>query len=249
MTQLVKNPQDVDSESKSNSGGSSWDELLPPWQWCIEEAWTSYCKGSLPIGAAITDEHGKLLARGRNRIYEDDIYEDDKENQILRGHRLAHAEMNALLKVNWKEVNPKKCILYTTTEPCPLCVGAVRLTRIRTVYYASKDIGAGSADLFTANKFMERAQIQVTGPEHADLETILIAMLVEITLRRDEKNMSLLYETVDKVHHTGANLGKDLFSTRQLDLWKNQGRTAAYIYDQLSLRLHQATLRVTEITR
>ena len=249
MTQLIENPQDVDSESKSNSGGSSWNELPPPWQRCIEEAWTSYCKGSLPIGAVITDEYGNLLARGRNRIYEDDIYEDDKENQILRGHRLAHAEMNALLMVNWKEVNPTKCILYTTTEPCPLCVGAVRLTRIRTVYYASKDTGAGSADLFEANEFMRKPRIQVTGPEHADMETILIAMLVEITLRRDEKNLSLLYEKVDKAHHTGANLGKDLFSTGRLDLWKKQGRSAAYTYDQLSLLLRQATNQVTRITR
>lgn len=239
MTQLVENLQDVESESKVNRDESSWNNLLPQWQGCIEEAWTSYCKGSLPIGAVITDEHGQFLARGRNRIYEDDIYEDDKENQILRGHRLAHAEMNALLKVNWKEVNPKKCILYTTTEPCPLCVGAVRLTRIRTVYYASKDIGAGSADLFTANRFMKRAQIQVTGPEHANMETILIAMLVEITLRREqnEENMSLLYKEIDKAHHIGANLGQNLFNSGQLDRWKKQGCSAAYTYAQLSLLL------------
>lgn len=237
MEQLAENPQDVDDGSDHNNEESSWNKLSPQWQCCIEEAWTSYCKGSLPIGAAITDEEGHLLARGRNRVYEDGIYEDDRENQILRGHRLAHAEMNALLTVKWKEVNPKKCILYTTTEPCPLCVGAVRLTRIRTVHYASKDIGAGSAELFKANEFMKRAHIQVTGPEHAEMETILIAMLAEMTLRRDDDNMSLLFEEIDKAHHAGANLGKDLFNTGQLDIWKNQACSAAYIYNQLSLLL------------
>lgn len=221
------------SESNGNDGESSWNNLKPHWQSCIEEAWASYCKGSLPIGAVITNERGELIARGRNRMYEDHTYEDDGEHQILRGHRLAHAEMNALLQVNWKEVNPKKCILYTTTEPCPLCVGAVRLTRIRTVYFASKDTGAGSADLFTANHFMERAKIQVTGPEHPDMETVLTAMLVEMTLRRDDDNMSLLYEKVEKAHPSGATLGKALFESGKLDQWKEQGFPATYIYDQL----------------
>jgi len=239
--QLVKDPQNADSDSNSNSGESAWNTLLPQWQCCIEEAWTSYCKGSLPIGAVITDEKGELIARGRNRIYEDDIYEDDGEHQILRGNRLAHAEMNALLKVNWKEVDPKKCILYTTTEPCPLCIGAVRLTRIRMVYYASRDTGAGSAygkeSLFTANEFMRRAHIQVKEPQHADMETILTAMLVETMLRRDDNNMSLLYDTVAAAHPIGASLGQYLFTDGLLDRWKKEGRSAAYTYDQLSLLL------------
>lgn len=241
MTQLVEDPRNVDSLSNSNNGGSAWNSLPKQWQWCIEEAWISYCKGSLPIGAVITNEGGELIARGRNRIYEDGIYEDDGDHQILRGNRLAHAEMNALLKVDWKVVDPKKCILYTTTEPCPLCIGAVRLTRIRTVFYASRDTGAGSAygkeSLFTANEFMRRARIRVTEPENPDMETILTAMLVEITLQGKEKNMSLLVEKVAEGHPRGANLGQYLFNTGQLDLWKEQGCSAAYIYDQLTLLL------------
>jgi tRNA(adenine34) deaminase len=47
-----------------------WDTLATPWQICIEEAWTAYCHGSLPIGAAVTDRDGRLPARGRNRILE-----------------------------------------------------------------------------------------------------------------------------------------------------------------------------------
>ena len=248
MTQMAGRSQEVDSERNGNEEESCWNKLLPQWQWCIEEAWTSYCKGSLPIGAVITDAAGNLIARGRNRMYEDDIYGDEREKQILRGHRLAHAEMNALLQVNWKEVNPKKCILYTTTEPCPLCVGAVRLTRIRTVYYASKDTGAGSANLFTANEFMKRAKIQVTGPERDDMDTILTAMLVEITLRRKDENMSLLYDTVEETHPIGAKLGNKLFEDELLDLWKKQGHSAAYIYDQLLSLVHQASAQASAAT-
>ncbi len=142
--QITQSTQNLNTENNSD-----WHNLSLQWQWCMEEAWASYCKGSLPIGAVVTDEQGNLLARGRNRIYENDIYEDDREDQILRGHRLAHAEMNALINVNWVNVNPYKCTLYTTTEPCPLCVGAIRLTRIRTVHYASRDEGPAAQTCLT----------------------------------------------------------------------------------------------------
>lgn len=238
MEQLIEGPRNVDSHTSSNNGGSAWGALQKEWQWCIEEAWTSYCKGSLPIGAVIIDEHGKPVGRGRNRIYEEVISEGDGNHQILRGNRLAHAEINALLKVDWREVDPKTCTLYTTTEPCPLCVGAVRLARIRTVFYASRDTGAGSADLFTANTFMQKPGIRVTGPEDPDMETILTAMLVEMTLRREDNNMSLLYGTVAKVQPGAAEFGKYLLHGKILDRWKKEGCSAACAYDQLSVVLH-----------
>lgn len=207
----------------------SWDDLVKPWQWCLEEAWQAYCVGSLPIGAAITDEQGRLLARGRNRVYE-----HEAEGQLLHGHRLAHAEINALVAIkNWEELSPSRCILYTTTEPCPLCVGAIRLARIGTVYYASHDKGAGSIDLFTANAFMKRRNTHIVAPESSLLENILIAMLVEFTLRKEEKNMSLLYETVAAAHPLGAALGKHLFLGGQLHDWRHQSYSAPFVFNQL----------------
>ena len=124
---------------KKESKPLIWHRLSSPWQACVEEAWTAYCRGSLPIGSAITDSHGKILARGRNRIYE-----QSAEGNLLYGHRLAHAEMNALIRVAWHEIDARTCVLYTTTEPCPLCVGAVRMTRVGEVRYASRDGAAGS---------------------------------------------------------------------------------------------------------
>lgn len=206
----------------------NWDDLLHPWQWCIEEAWQAYCMGSLPIGAVIIDEAGQLLARGRNRMYE-----DEAQGQMLYGHRLAHAEINALLSVEWKNVNPRQCMLYTTTEPCPLCVGAVRLTRIGAVHYASRDQGAGSIDLFNANPFMRRARTRIGGPASTALENILIALLIEFTLRKEDNNQSLLYETVAAVHPIGADLGKKLFVEEQLTDWKEQKSSAPFVFNQI----------------
>lgn len=214
-----------------------WGQLEGPWQCCIEEAWLAYCKGSLPIGAVVTDASGNILARGRNRVYE-----DETEGILLHGHRLAHAEMNALISVHWRQVNPRNAILYTTTEPCPLCVGAVRLTRLGTVHYASRDSGAGSADLFTANPFMERGKIQVIGPHDVDLETILIALLLEMTLRLEDNNMSLVYDKVAAIHPVGAQLGRELFNSEQLCRWGKDGSPASVVINHLAQRLY--SLRV-----
>jgi tRNA(adenine34) deaminase len=76
------------------------DTLTVPWHVCLDEAWEAYCHGSLPIGAAITDRQGHLLARGRNRICE-----DEAEGKLLSGHRLAHAEVNALIALDWAVVD------------------------------------------------------------------------------------------------------------------------------------------------
>ena len=97
-----------------------WDSLSKEWQTCVRLAWEAYCAGSLPIAAVVTDESGAIVATGRNRI-------GDAEQAYPRisNHPLAHAEMNALLTLDTHRVNPHTCTLYTTTEPCPLCMGAI----------------------------------------------------------------------------------------------------------------------------
>lgn len=91
----------------------------------VELAWESYRAGSLPIGAVVADAQGTVLSRGRNRIYE-----RSGEDGSLFGHRLAHAEINALVTLDYERYGPAACILYTTTEPCPLCVEATRMSEV-----------------------------------------------------------------------------------------------------------------------
>ncbi|WP_456272240.1 hypothetical protein [Bacillus sp. AK031] len=45
-----------------------WNNLSKPWQDCFEQAWKPYCRGSFPIGAAITDENGIVISTGRNKL-------------------------------------------------------------------------------------------------------------------------------------------------------------------------------------
>jgi tRNA(Arg) A34 adenosine deaminase TadA len=214
---------------KKESKPLIWHRLSSPWQTCVEEAWTAYCRGSLPIGSVITHPHGKILARGRNRIYE-----QNAEGNLLCGHRLAHAEMNTLIQVAWHEIDARTCVLYTTTEPCPLCVGAVRMTRVGEVRYASRDGAAGSADLFEANPFLRRGKIKVVGPENPALETILVAMLIEFALAKADENTPSWYERLAAIVPTGAQLGRELMTSKQLREWSSTGRTTAFVVDQLA---------------
>ena len=89
--------------------------MSEPWRVCLEEAWEAYRAGSIPIGAAVVDAEGRVGSRGRNRIYE-----GDAPAPFLAGHRLAHAEVNALGALDHTPPDPQVCTLYTTPEPCPL---------------------------------------------------------------------------------------------------------------------------------
>jgi tRNA(Arg) A34 adenosine deaminase TadA len=68
-----------------------WHTLSLPWQTAVSLAWDAYCAGSLPIGAVIVAEDGRIVAQGCNSIHE------TESSSPLQGSRLAHAEMNALV--------------------------------------------------------------------------------------------------------------------------------------------------------
>ena len=142
-----------------------WDSLSLPWRSCLEEAWAAYCGGTIPIGAVITDGDGNLLARGRNRIFDASA----PAGQVCQTE-LAHAELNALLTLGVDEGNRGSWKLYTTTEPCPLCLGAFYMSGVRTLHYASREPWAGSVNLLGTTPYLARKSIKTFGPERADLE-------------------------------------------------------------------------------
>lgn len=82
----------------------------------------------MPVGAVIVDEKGIVLAGARNMI------EQLKD-------ATAHAEVECLKKAskvtnNWRLRN---CTLYTTLEPCAMCLGALRAARVSRVVFGAHD--------------------------------------------------------------------------------------------------------------
>lgn len=151
-----------------------WEELSEPWRGCVGQAWEAYRAGSLPIGAIVTDHEGLVLARGRNRIHE-----PSGPPGAVFDNKLAHAELNALLSSNFTDNDPAACVLWTTTEPCPLCVGAARIAGVGEVRYAAREPWGGSALSFDTVPYLKRGNVVVAGPEDPRLENVLAALTVE----------------------------------------------------------------------
>ncbi len=155
-----------------------WETLSEPWRACVDLAWEAYRADSLPIGAVVADADGRVLAVGRNRIYE-----RSGPAGVVFGHDLAHAELNALLSLDHDANDPRACVLYTTTEPCPLCAGATRMTGVGELRYASREPWAGSAVMFETVPYLRRRNVRVLGPDDGRLEAVLVALQVERFLR------------------------------------------------------------------
>ena len=57
-------------------------------------------------------------------------------NSVKKDGKTAHAEMNALRNLDQLAYSePQDLILFTTGEPCPMCMGAIIWSGIRTVRY------------------------------------------------------------------------------------------------------------------
>lgn len=98
----------------------------------LEQARAAATRGEVPVGAVLTLE-GKVIAQGRNRV------EEGRDATL-------HAEMvclreGARLLGNWRLNNT---ILYCTLEPCPMCAGAILLSRVKKVVWGAPDLRHGA---------------------------------------------------------------------------------------------------------
>jgi tRNA(adenine34) deaminase len=190
-----------------------WDNLSAPWQIALEMAWEAYCDNCIPIGAVTTDGDGKILSRGRNRIYS-----KRSPDGRRRGMTLAHAEVEALSKVDYEAVEPHACSLYTTTEPCPMCLGTFYMSGFRTVQYASRDPYAGSIDLLGTTPYLRRKPILVKGSFSPALEIVLMALYIEYDLvtGRERLRQTALYSIWQQAEPRGIAFGEKLYQDGEL---------------------------------
>ena len=85
-----------------------------------------------PFGAVIVRD-GRIVARAWNRVVRDQ-------------DPTAHAEVNAIREAcrALGRFHLEDCELYTSCEPCPMCLGAIYWARLSAVYYAAtRDDAAG----------------------------------------------------------------------------------------------------------
>ncbi|HAL56093.1 MAG TPA: tRNA-specific adenosine deaminase [Bacteroidetes bacterium] len=104
-------------------------------QWmkqALREAERAYEQDEVPVGAVVVYE-GKVIGRGHNQI---ERLQDPT----------AHAEMIALTAASnhLQSRRLEGCAIYVTLEPCPMCAGAIVLSRVSTLVFAAHDPKAGA---------------------------------------------------------------------------------------------------------
>ncbi|MFD6157343.1 nucleoside deaminase [Nocardia sp. NPDC060256] len=103
-----------------------------PWQLSLEEGWAAFCAGNSPVGAAVTDSDGAVIALGRSRFH-------DQAGPVgqLAGTALAHAEVNALAQI--APGDQRDSTLWSSLQPCPLCAAAAMTARCGEVRFLAAD--------------------------------------------------------------------------------------------------------------
>ncbi len=86
--------------------------------------------GNHPFGALLADETGQVLAEAENTV-------------LTERDATGHAETN-LIRLTSRRFAPEtltRCTLYTSTEPCPMCAGAIYWAGVGRVVYGLSEAG------------------------------------------------------------------------------------------------------------
>ncbi|MBT3321467.1 MAG: nucleoside deaminase [Anaerolineae bacterium] len=96
----------------------------------IEVAQNAREKGNHPFGAILVGEDGEILLKAENSV-------------ITKRDCTGHAETNLmrLASKNYDADFLAKCTLYTSTEPCAMCSGAIFWGNVRRVVYGLTEEG------------------------------------------------------------------------------------------------------------
>ena len=106
-----------------------------PMKLALEQAELASRSGEVPVGAAIVDINGNLIAAAHNEV-------EAKQDAT------AHAELLAI-QIASQKLGQKwlgECDLYVTLEPCAQCAGAIANARLRRLFFGAYDPKSGGVD-------------------------------------------------------------------------------------------------------
>lgn len=150
----------------------------PEWALCFDLAVEAFAAGSVGIAAVIVDQEGAMISKGRNQL-RDSL---DSCNSIKRTP-IAHAEINAINAIPLKHQQRRDLTIYTTVEPCPMCLGALVMSSIRRIRIASRDPYAGSIKLLEKDWYLKKKGMNVKF-ERGKIEEVFF-ILHYLSMKRD----------------------------------------------------------------
>jgi tRNA(Arg) A34 adenosine deaminase TadA len=91
----------------------------------IALAWSAREHGNHPFGALLVDDRNQVVLQAENTV-------------VTERDFTGHAETNLMRQAS-QHFSPEqlvKCTLYTSTEPCAMCAGAIHWGKLGRVVYA-----------------------------------------------------------------------------------------------------------------
>lgn len=184
-----------------------WSDLAKVWQETFLAGWEAFKNGSIPIGAVIVDENMNIISRGRNRT---------KEGTVPNS-RTAHAETECIRSLDIRRYpDVKKYTLYTSMEPCPMCMGTLVMGNLRKVRTAARDSWCGSLHYIQDDPYIASKQIDsvlVAG----ELQDVQLAEQSYFNLKRTNGGPDHVVEVFRKDSPQAVAAAEIMFKDKYLD--------------------------------
>ncbi len=118
-------------------------------QLACDLAYENIDNGGGPFGAVIVRD-GKVLSTGTNTV-------------TIDNDPTAHAEVNAIRNACRQTSNFKleDCIVYTSCEPCPMCLSALYWAGVKKIYYGNTQLDAKKINFDDNFIYQEIAKPQI----------------------------------------------------------------------------------------
>jgi tRNA(adenine34) deaminase len=184
-----------------------WASVEEPWKAAFEQGWEAFAHGSIPIGACITDGNGKIISVGRNHVFEG----------VYVNPRIAHAEIEAMQNLDThKYPDVQNYTLYACMEPCPMCLGTIVMSDIRTLRIAAKDSYCGAVHFCHEDPYIASKNMQVSF-EYGLLETVQLVMQTYFELKLRNGNMNVVTKAFEKSNPKAVRIAKSYYEKLYFD--------------------------------
>ena len=101
----------------------------------LNEAVKADKKNEVPVGAIIVNKTGEIIAKAHNLV-------ETNNNSTCHAEKLVIEKALEIIGSRFLD----DCDIWVTLEPCVMCAGLIKQTRIRRLYYGAEDKKGGAVD-------------------------------------------------------------------------------------------------------
>jgi tRNA(Arg) A34 adenosine deaminase TadA len=209
---------------------SGFDDLDLVWQRALAQAWRAHVWGNVGVGAVLTDRTGAIIAEGRNRVSD-----TTGPPGRLQGTYLAHAEMDVMAQLPIGDYDHHA--IWTTLEPCLLCISAAVIAHVGMVRFAAPDpLWVGIEELPSLNAQVAKRWPAVVGPLTGPVASFSAVLPMVWFFRRQGGGSAV--DAYEEDHPGLVALAQQLAAERTLEPWG--GDSVAAVLERLWAELVEA---------